>query len=71
MSIGWAATFDKNRGAKTLSDPDPEQPEQSTEAAVSTKTAKEKEKRFEWNKRTIVGVMSELGNGVQNGMNRR
>src|SRR5213592_541219 len=53
MCIGWAATFDKNRGAKTLSDLDSEQPEQSTDAAVSTKTAKETEKRFEWNKRTI------------------
>ena len=61
ISIGWAATFDKNRGAKTLSDLDPEQPEQSTDAAVSTKIAKEKEKRFEWNKRTIVGDYERVG----------
>jgi len=61
MTIGWAATFDKNRSAKTLSDLDPEQPEQSTDAAVSTKTAKEKEKRFEWNKRTIVGDYERVG----------
>jgi hypothetical protein len=61
MTIGWAATFDKNRGAKTLSDLDPEQPEQSIETADSSKTAKEKEKRFEWNKRTIVGDYERVG----------
>ena len=61
MSIGWPATFDKKRVSKTLSDLEPEQPEEVTDTAASTKATKGTEKRFDWNKRTIVGDYERAG----------